>query len=563
MSDIFLTLASVTVVALIASFSSVKLKLPPVIGLILIGMLFGPHGLGFVKDAEIINVFAEIGSILLLFLIGTEFSLSKIKKLGLSSIIVAITELGTVFMVSYEACQFLGFSPGAAIFIAITLSITSTALTVKLLQEMGMGDRNEVPLLVGVSIIEDIFAIFALAFISSLAIGKSFTLMDISFSIAKALLIFTASFLIISKSLSFLIKRIEVSKETIMLIGFSLVMGMSFVSVWMGFSAAIGAFLAGSITSSLPRGKEFEESTKHFSLLFISLFFLSIGMMGNPRTIVSNMNLILIFMVIAMSGKFIGISLGTFFAGYPGRSSVFSGLAMLPIGEISLLIAKSGVDAGILEPTFMGIMAMLVILTSLFSYPGIINNEKVYNFLDRIIPSKIKRIGINLARIFTLYRTQLGPEGRLYKVVISSFRKIFFYTMIGSFFIVLLIFTRMYIANDALFVSLLILSIAPFYFALVNIERMIGKFSDVLMRLRSQAGEKKRIKTGYIQVIVLLIFAFFVSPLIGVFIDIPYISVILSSASIATAIIILSSLSARFQDLKDKFRRRYRFRHRR
>src|SRR3990170_3984958 len=99
MNEAYLTLAVVAAAALLAGFTSKKLRLPSVIGLILVGILIGPYGLGLVKDTQLVSLFAEIGGILLLFLIGTEFSLSKIGKLGLNAIIVAVIELGIVFMV--------------------------------------------------------------------------------------------------------------------------------------------------------------------------------------------------------------------------------------------------------------------------------------------------------------------------------------------------------------------------------------------------------------------------------------------------------------------------------
>jgi len=569
MNEAYLTLAVVAAAALLAGFTSKKLRLPSVIGLILVGILIGPYGLGLVKDTQLVSLFAEIGGILLLFLIGTEFSLSKIGKLGLNAIIVAVIELGIVFMVAYEASILLGFSPFAALFIGITLSVTSTALTVKIIQEMGLGTREEVPLLVGVSVIEDVFAVFILAFISGLATGQNIGAIDILFSSLKAFLVFSLSFFVLKKTLTILLeKEVVTSPETINLVGFSLVMGLSFISLLLGLSAAVGAFIAGSIVSSLPRGKEVEESTKHFSLLFTSLFFLSIGMLADPKLIVENFNLILIFVLLAMTGKFIGVSLGSFFAGYPGHSSVFSGLAMIPIGEISLLIAKVGVDAAVLPAGFLGVMAMLVLTTSLLSYPMLLNHNAIYSILNRIMPRRMKNIGFTLSKLFLFFKNQLEPEGALFGVIMKYSRNIFFNLTIISLFAIPVIFLRSYLTSDlysVLLMGLLVVALYPSYLIFRYLQKIFSNYSLISSRTfyREEPFYKRRVSKRFSYAFILLLFAFFGSPLVANILGIRFLSLPLSIVSVTLAIILLLNLGERLNHLKERFKSKYKYRHRR
>ncbi len=487
-SDEYLTLTILSICLILASIASKRLKIPFAISLIVIGMIFSFY-IPTVKGNEIINIFSEIGSILLSFIIGMEFSISKIKKLGLNALIVFFFEMGFVFILGYNLGRLLGFSVLSSIMIGMIMSVTSTGLSIKILEDMKMLDRSEVPLLVGVSVLEDIFAMFIIGSISSLAIHNTLSFFDILTSIVKAFLTLSITFLVLTKLLPIVFKRVSLtSAETIFLI-LALATGLSFLTSQVGVSPSLGAFIAGSLISTLPNGKEIEESIERFALLFISLFFLSIGFLVDISSLIKNFNLILIFSLLALIGKFIGVALGCFFAGYSGLSSVFCATAMMPLGEISLLIAKVSMQTGILPNYFLGVTGIVVLITSLVSYPFIFWHQNVYIFLKRIIPKQLQHFGINLNKRFLSLRKELEPKGYLFNLLLKFFKE----TLINLSLIlfILFCFNLLYFYTSAYYLILLEVFLIAIYFYYLRSKNFKKFLSEIYQYLRYEFGKIK------------------------------------------------------------------------
>lgn len=457
--QILLSLAMIAVAIVIGSIASIKLKFPPVVMLILIGVLLGPHAVGIVQGDATTDFFAEIGGILLLFLIGTEFNFAKIMKLGLKSIIVAGIELGLLFFLVYYITILLGFSPMAAVFLALAISVTSTALTVKMLQDLSLSHREETSLLVGVSVIEDIIAVLVLGIISSLAIGVDLSAENVIVSVMKSITILCAAYFVLSRAIKYFLRTHNITEDNMVLLALGLAMGLSFLATYIGLSPAIGAFVAGNIVASLPQAKEFTRSIHRFGLFFISLFFLSIGLLVNPADIVTGSYFIALLIGLAVIGKLVGVGLGTYFAGYSGESAVFAGIAMIPIGEMSLLIVKAGVDLGVLDPTILGATAILVLVTSLLSYPAILHNRKIYMFLDAIIPKSLKQIGKRITANLSYLTYQLSVRGSLFKRITNNMDKISV-ALIGVLAIVSVFFVLPKYVSDPVVLLLILVAVA-------------------------------------------------------------------------------------------------------
>src|SRR3989344_2771927 len=147
---------------------AVRFKQPSVLGLLIVGAIVGPYSLGFIKDTSLIEAAIEIGAILLLFTIGIEFSLEHLFNYGFRANIIAGIKLGTGFLLGYMASILLGFDVITSLYIGVILSITSTVIVIKILEQKGMSKRGEITLLITILILEDIFGVFALTFFSSL-----------------------------------------------------------------------------------------------------------------------------------------------------------------------------------------------------------------------------------------------------------------------------------------------------------------------------------------------------------------------------------------------------------
>ena len=371
---------------------AVRFRQPSVLGLIIIGAIVGPYNLGIVKDTSLINASIEIGAILLLFTVGVEFSLQKLLNLGLRAVVIAVVKLGLVFLISYYTSILLGFDFIAGLYIGIILSITSTVIFIKVLDQKGMYKREETSLLIAILIIEDIFGVFALAFFSGLNTKADLSPFNLLASLLISLTVLLIAYLILQRALkpviSWLIKYS--TEDTTAFLSLGLCGAMSYIALLLNLSPSVGAFLAGNIVASLPNSKIFERAIHPFILAFTSLFFFSIGTTVNFSVIIGSAGIILALFAVNVLAKFLAIGSGSYiFTNFTGKQAVFSGIAMLSVGEFSLLIAKesqavvSGID-------LVSITAAIILLSSLAMSLLAGHADNLYSAVLKLLPSRVK-----------------------------------------------------------------------------------------------------------------------------------------------------------------------------
>jgi CPA2 family monovalent cation:H+ antiporter-2 len=380
----FIALAS-----LLSTFISSRLKAPAVIVLIILGMLFGPNCFGFIKESETINLFGEIGSILLLFLIGMEFNFKRLKETGLTkATIIFLFEFFFIFILMYIAFTFLEVKEGKKIYLSSIFAVTSTALVIKILKEMGMDRRKEVPLIVGVSLLEDISVVFLLSFISSLALEQEISLISIVTSLLKSFFILSLVIVLVLKISKLISAYFPKNEENMLMLAVGFLSLFLWLTNKLGLSSSLGAFIAGSVISSI--SPKISKAIEKTSVFFVSVFFFSFGMVVDPSSIIFNLPLILLISSLVIIGKIISISLGFMMFGYSLESSFFASTAMVPIGEISILLASYGVDLGILSKDFLGIISAIVMVSSITSFPLLVAHKRIGEKFE-IIFRRLKR----------------------------------------------------------------------------------------------------------------------------------------------------------------------------
>ena len=490
---------------LFSSLIALKFRFPAVIILILLGMLIGPKGFGIIENQELINLFAEIGGILLLFFIGLEFNFSKILKLGLIPFFIALIKLGIVFLIVYQASLLLSFSSFQALFLGLIISVTSTALTLRLLKEMKLGKSEELSTIVGISIIEDVIAIFLMAFISGLATGNLSTF-DLTILFFKVIGVLGLSYWILSFLLSKILDRL--TSESLYFLSFTLILGLVLLASLLKFSPSIGAFIAGSLIASTKKRKMIEEFLKNFGILFVSIFFLSIGMLVDPKFIFSNLTLILIFTLIALLAKFVGISFSSYFFGFSGLSATFIATSMLPLGEVSLLIAKEGIRAGILSAETLSIISSMVVITSLVSYPAILFHSKIYTFLSKILPKKPRKF-LNYRELIYFFKYKFIPPSKFFELVVKSAKNVVLNLVIFSTLLAILLSFRLF--------YLLPLALIPIYFIIKNLIKILKYYSEAFNRYfyKSVLIRKKRLVRDFTVGTFLIFVSIYSFPLIS------------------------------------------------
>jgi len=389
--------------AIIGGIIASRFKQPAVFGLLLVGAVIGPSALNIVQDGSMIRMMAEFGAILILFIIGLEFDVSKLMKLGARSILIGLLKFAIVLFFGYETTLLLGLNSKIALFVGVILSFSSTVVIIKVLEQKDMFSRREVPLLVAVLIIEDVIAVLALTFFSGIKdsrVGFISTFEHIIFSIA----ILVAAYLIMMKILKYGVNIIlKNSSDESVLTFLSLGIGalFSYFAFYLGLTPSAGAFLAGSLIASLPNAKEYGKAIHPYAMIFTSIFFISMGTLVNFRSVESNLALIGALIFTIFISRFIAIGFLTFLlANFKNEQPFFSSIAMISVGEFSLLVAKESEKFGV-GIDLVTITAAIIFISAILMSIGISYSENLHNALNSRVPIKTK---LKLDRISSYMR---------------------------------------------------------------------------------------------------------------------------------------------------------------
>ena len=367
------------IVAAIMLVITYKLKQPMVIGYIIAGMIIGPFTPPFslISDVNTVNIFAELGIIMLLFVIGIEFPIAKLRSIGKITIIIALAESIGTMIVTFLVAQKLEFSVFDSMFLALAMSITSTVVTIKILEEMGTIKEHSSVLILGVLIIEDIIAVSVLAILQSIVTAsgtEELAIVPISIAITIAL-VFIGSILILgSKFLPKLIDKISTTNDyaLLLIVILGLAFGLSFIAKLLGLSVVIGAFLAGVLVAESKSATIAKVITVPLRDVFSALFFVSIGALVDVSILPQFIIPALLLILTSFATKFLivtGILAKSRFGLLVALRTGF-GLASSK-GEMSLIIAKGGQDVNAISSSVLPILSVVTILTA-FMAPYII-----------------------------------------------------------------------------------------------------------------------------------------------------------------------------------------------
>jgi len=387
-----------------------KIKQPLVLGYILAGVLVGPH-INFmptVTDHKSITIWAEIGVIFLLFSLGLEFSFKKLAKVGGSAGITAIIDVAGMFSLGFCTGLLLGWSKIDSIFLGGIMSISSTTIIMRAFDELNVKHKKFAGLVFGVLIVEDLFAILLLVLLSTLAASQQFAGTEMLIAILKLgfflTLWFVAGIFIIPTFLK--VTKKLMNDETMLVVSLALCLLMVLAAVKVGFSPALGAFIMGSILAETTQAERIEHLTKSVKDLFAAIFFVSVGMMIDPKILIQYAVPVLIISSCIIVGKFVFAGLGALVSGQPLKTSVQAGVSLTQIGEFSFIIATLGLSLKVTSE-FLYPIAVAVSAVTTFTTPYMIKlADPLYNFLNKNLPARwvgnINRYSTSTAGIVTL-----------------------------------------------------------------------------------------------------------------------------------------------------------------
>ncbi|MEH3112954.1 cation:proton antiporter domain-containing protein [Pedobacter terrae] len=423
-ADLGLILAAAGITTLLFK----KIKQPLVLGYILAGLMVGPHFsfLPTVTDQKSITIWAEIGVIFLLFSLGLEFSFKKLVKVGGSSSITAIVEVLFMLLIGYAAGSLMGWNTMDSIFLGGILSVSSTTIIIRAFEELGVKHKKFAGLVFGVLIVEDLVAILLLVLLSTLAVSQQFAGSEMLISILKLafflVLWFLAGIFLIPTFLK--ATRKLMNDETMLVVSLALCLVMVLLAVKVGFSPALGAFIMGSILAETTQAEKIEHLTKSVKDLFAAVFFVSVGMLIDPKVLVDYAFPIVVVTIATIVGKLISSSLGALLSGQPLKTSVQAGMSLAQIGEFSFIIATLGLTLKVTSE-FLYPIAVAASAITTFTTPYLIkSSEGFYNFLNRILPQKwldgIQRYSSSTAGITTLSDWKILLRSYIFNTIIHS-----------------------------------------------------------------------------------------------------------------------------------------------
>lgn len=362
--------AVVMIVAAIMMAITYRLKQPMVIGYILAGIVIGPFTPPFslIREVGTLNVLAELGIIMLLFVIGTEFPIQRLKRMGKISFVVGITESTGTLLIVFFTAQALGFAFFDSLFLSLALSITSTVVTIKVLEDLGWIKSKSSTLVLGMLIVEDIFVVTALSVLQSFAAtGGELSIPNLAVSLGVTGAFIAGILVLGSKYIPKIIDRAGKTNDyaLLLIVILGLAFGLSFVSVGIGLSSAIGAFLAGVLVAESNSAAVARILTLPLRDMFAAIFFVSIGALMDVRLVPTFIVPATILILTSFSSKLLIITGVLIRSKFDNVTALRAGFGMSTArGELSLVVVKGGQDVGAVSSTILPLLGVITVVTT-------------------------------------------------------------------------------------------------------------------------------------------------------------------------------------------------------
>lgn len=381
-------LAIIMILAAIVTLAFFKIRQPLIIGYLFAGMLIGPlsplwtsilpqngssgtsAGIGILSDISALNLFADIGVILLLFVIGIEFPFAKIRSIGKvavgSGTLGLFATLGVVFM----AASALGLNFMDSLFIAAALSISSTAIIIKILQDSGKIKKESSILVLGILIVEDVIAVILIASLESIALVGAVSIETVALVVLVASGLFIGTFTIGRRVIPPLIDKVASvqNREILLLSILGVCFGYALLANVVGLSVAIGAFLAGVLVAESKSSEVSKILSSPIKDMFVAIFFVSVGALMDITQLESYIFIAIALIAVTVAMKFGANLLGNMAFRQEKGKSLRSAFALsAPRGEFSIIIVKVGVDMGVVSAFLFPLIGLITIITAFIS----------------------------------------------------------------------------------------------------------------------------------------------------------------------------------------------------
>ena len=398
MSELPVLVKDLALILVVAGFVTLlfkKLKQPLVLGYIVAGFLVSPHMpyIMSVIDESDIKTWADIGVIFLLFSLGLDFSVKKILKMGASPIIAACTIVFSMMALGVSVGHGFGWKQMDCIFLGGMLAMSSTAIIYKAFADMGLLQQGFASTVMSVLILEDILAIVMMVMLSAIASGNSPDGGQLLESVLMIGFFLVLWFVIGLFAIpSFLRKtRSILNSETLLIVSLGLCFLMAVISTKVGFSAAFGSFVMGSILAETIEAEKIIKVVEPIKNLFGAIFFVSVGMLVDPHILVSYAVPILVLVITILVGQAVFGTMGYMFGGQSLKNALRCGFSMAQVGEFAFIIATLGLSLGVINKFLYPVVVAVSVITTFLTPYMIRAAEPTYEFLLRHLPKQWAR----------------------------------------------------------------------------------------------------------------------------------------------------------------------------
>jgi Kef-type K+ transport system membrane component KefB len=412
MQDVFAELSLVIAITAVVSLLMKLLRQPLILGYILAGLIVGPSVFGVIHSTEMFEAFSSIGIALLLFIIGIGMNIGEVKRLGRVILLISLASLFTVGTLGFSISAFMGFSRAESIIIGLSLYFSSTIIIVKILSDKKEQNRLHGQIAIGVILMEDIIATFALLFIVA---GKDggIELTQVGTLLGKGLLLLGLLALFSTKLLPRISKFMASSQELLFLFAIAWGFGIATIFERSGFSIEIGALFAGVALAPLPYSQEIGARLKPLRDFFVVLFFITLGESLNINNLTAGIVPALLLSAIVIILKPFTIITVTGLLGYTKRVSFKAGINLSQISEFSIVLVVLASAAGLVSEHISAIMTLVAIIT-------IASSTYLMKYDDELF-ARFDRIKLHLFEKEVTYKERRGHTG--YPLVLFGYER--------------------------------------------------------------------------------------------------------------------------------------------
>lgn len=413
-------LVNITALLMIAAICSIifkKLRMPAIIGYLAAGIILANYWNGTSESTEmIVSILSDMGLVLLMFFIGLELNLEKLKKSGTFVVMVAVIQLPLMLLAGYMAGMVMGWSMVQSIFLGAVISGSSTAVIAAVLKEQEHIDKDTAETIILITVMEDIGQVLILTMAAPLLVGDTPALGSMIGMIGAIILFIGASIgiglLFIPRLLNWV--GTKISSEVLLILAIGLCFAMALLSTKIGLSMAIGAFIMGVIVSQCKFSEEIMAKTEPMKELFMAVFFISIGLEIIPSDLINSIPLIVVIFAVFAIAKISTVLFAYLLGNKSLKISFTSAVSLIAMGEFAFIIAKTALDAGVVDQEFYSAVIGAALVSMVVLPIASKNSNKLYDKVSKTLPesmrTKVNSMSCTRNDVFT--RIQSSKQSR-------------------------------------------------------------------------------------------------------------------------------------------------------